>query len=181
MIELKKSEEEWADIKGFEGFYQVSNFGRIRSLDRVIRYSNGATAKHKGVIRRASVCEYRMAVLSRNNKICALKISRLVALNFVKNPNDLMVVNHIDGNKLNDHFSNLEWCTYSRNSVHAFEIGLSKKVNKTPGVFYESRRGLWAAYIYRGDKNIFVGRVSSEGEAAAARSEKLEGLAHAFS
>jgi hypothetical protein len=163
--------EKWKDIKDYEYLYQVSNHGNIRSLDRIVEYSNGKKALHKGRIKsQPTNCktEYRIAVLSKNNKQRAFKISRLVAFAFIDNKNDLPVVNHIDGNKKNDHFSNLEWCTYSHNSLHAFDNGLSKKKSKYTGVGWDKNRNKYGAYVYRDNKNLFVGRFDTEELAAEA-------------
>ncbi|UOL47443.1 hypothetical protein vBVpPvVp04M_00055 [Vibrio phage vB_Vp_PvVp04_M] len=100
--------EEFRDISGYEGLYQISNFGRVRSVDRLVTYSNGTSRLHKGIIRKPSICEYNMIVLSKNGKLKTKKISRLVASHFIENPHNLRVVNHIDGNKHNDKVENLE-------------------------------------------------------------------------
>lgn len=156
--------EEWKTINGYEGLYEVSNMGRVRSLDRKVIYKNGKEHLHKGRIKsQPNDCktEYRVAVLSRENKLRAFKISRLVATNFIENKDKLPCVNHIDGNKKNDNILNLEWCTQSRNNIHAFDTGLSKYKNKTRGLFWDKERGRWIAYLYRNNKNIFIGRFDS--------------------
>lgn len=165
--------EVWKDIPDFEGYYQVSNYGNVKSLDRVITNSSGRKSIYKGKKRKPSPCEYRMIVLSKLGKIKCLKISRLVAKLFVPNPNNHEVVNHIDGQKYNDHFANLEWCTYSHNTLHAFDNNLNKRKNNVPGVFFDPNRGKWASYLYRNSKNIFVGRFESELEAVTEREVAL--------
>ena len=153
--------EHWKDISGYEGIYQVSNFGRIKSLERVLVYSNGRKARHRERIKSQPLdckTEYRIAVLSKKNIQRAFKISRLVAKAFVSNPSAHPVVNHIDGDKKNDHFLNLEWCTYSYNNLHAFDLGLSKRKLSHTGISWDKSRGKWIAFLYRGNKNLFVGR-----------------------
>lgn len=102
--------EIWRDIDGYEGKYQVSNWGRVRNVKRNIiikPYLN-----HKG---------YEKVSLSRGTKGNTDKhrVHRLVALAFIPNPNDLPQVNHKDGNKRNNSVSNLEWCTNLQNAQHA--------------------------------------------------------------
>jgi hypothetical protein len=167
------SDEIWKDIKGYEGLYQISSMGNIRSLDRVVTCINGREANYKGKSRKPSILEYRIISLSKGNKVAMKKISRLVALHFLSNPDNKKLVNHKDGNKHNDNFMNLEWCSYSENSIHSFEKGLSLKKNKVSGVFYEKRRNKWAAYLYRNSKNIFIGRFKTEEEAVKARQKYI--------
>ena len=166
--------EEWKDIKGFESYYQISSLGSVRSKERRVQYKNGKFATHKYRKRKPSLSEYRMIALSKENKIRLLKISRLVAKHFIPNPFNKPVVNHIDGDKYNDIVSNLEWSTYSENSIHAFNVGLNKKKNKVSGVFYDPKRKKWASYLYRDCKNIFIGRFNTEEEAIIKRQIKLD-------
>tara|TARA_R110000772_G_scaffold29709_1_gene74117 strand:- start:749 stop:1297 length:549 start_codon:yes stop_codon:yes gene_type:complete len=165
--------EIWVDVKDYENYYQVSNYGNIRSKERIVKYSNGVFTRYKGKKRKPSVSEYRMIALSKLGKIKLKKISRLVAIHFIPNIHNKKVVNHIDGNKLNDNINNLEWCTHSENNIHAFDIGLSKSKNKLRGVYYEERRKKWAAYLYRENKNLFIGRFKTELEAINKRNEYL--------
>ena len=166
--------ETYKDITGYEGAYQVSNLGNVRSKDREVTYKNGRVAKYKGKVRRFSKSEYRIVLLSKVGKVKGFKICRLVATHFIENKRTMPVVNHIDGNKYNDKSDNLEWCTYSENSIHSFDKGMSTKKNKVSGVFFEDRRGLWASYLYRGGKNIFCGRFETELEAVKARGVRLD-------
>ena len=114
--------EEWRDIKGFEGIYQVSNEGRVRSLDHV------TAGRHwKGKVLSAAVkAGYPSVRLSNGAEKRSCRVHRLVAEAFLDNPETLPEVNHIDGNKNNNHVDNLEWCTSKKNKVHAWIIGLTK-------------------------------------------------------
>ena len=124
-------EEIWKDINGFEGLYQVSNFGRIKSLPKTRK-----TGKSKKTIRfydekilKASSCSnngYKIVTLSDNGKQKYFTIHRLVCFHFLENKNNYKVINHKDGNKLNNDVENLEWCTNSQNSSHAYKLGLQK-------------------------------------------------------
>ena len=99
--------EEWRDIKGYEGKYQVSNLGRVYSFHKkdVLK-----TLKHpKG---------YLMIRLSKNGKGKTFRIHILVAIHFIPNPNNYSQVNHRDENKSNNCVSNLEWCTAEYNNSY---------------------------------------------------------------
>lgn len=119
--------EEWKDIEGYEGLYQVSSLGRIKSLNHYA--SNGVTTVlYKGkVLSQTTHNGYMIAHLSKNNVIKTVSVHRLVAEAFVKNPLNKSHVNHKDGNKSNNIASNLEWCTPRENLVHALETGLRKR------------------------------------------------------
>lgn len=108
-------EEIWEDIKGYEGLYQVSNLGRVRSLDRVVVYTNGRTQFYKGRILAQTKINsgYFTVALGRNGRYL---VHRLVAEAFIPNPDNLPCINHIDCNKINNTSSNLEFCTYSYNN-----------------------------------------------------------------
>ena len=119
--------EIWKDIKGYEGWYKVSNLGNVRSLDRAITYSNGRKHFEKGKMLKPTLKSngYYYVSLSRNCKTPKYDIHKLVAIAFLENPNNYKCVNHIDGNKLNNNINNLEWCSYSYNAIHANKLGLT--------------------------------------------------------
>lgn len=128
--------EEWADIKGFEGMYQVSTEGRVRSVDRVtemVRYGISYEMRHKGRVLKTSVnkCGYERVQLTKDSRPYNFTIHRLVATAFIPNKENLPEINHIDGNKRNNNVDNLEWCTKSHNIQHAFKNGLIDKNNMT--------------------------------------------------
>lgn len=117
--------EVWIDIKGFEGLYQVSNLGNVRSVDRIVRQSN-CTRVMKGKLLSPAISggHYYTVVLSNKDNRKSYTVHRLVAENFIKNDDKSNVVNHIDGNKLNNNVSNLEFITHKENMKHAIELGL---------------------------------------------------------
>ena len=103
--------EIWKDVKGYKGLYQVSNLGRVRSL--------GSDRWHKGRILKPSFDgkgNYLFVGLHKDKRVKLATIHRLVAEHFIPNPNDLPCVNHIDEDKTNNRFDNLEWCTHQYNS-----------------------------------------------------------------
>lgn len=105
--------EEWKDIKGFEGVYQISNLGRIKSFKK---YKDGYILSNKN-----SKGGYFSIVLKDCKKEKHTRVHRLVAETFIPNPNNFPVVNHIDGNKQNNRVDNLEWCTIKHNVNHAIK------------------------------------------------------------
>jgi len=112
--------EKWENIQGYEGLYQVSNLGRIKSLDRATLYKNAFLHKYKGIILKSILhSNKRMSVnLCKNGKIKQSQVSRLVATNFIPNPLNKPCVNHIDNNPSNNNVNNLEWTTAKENVAH---------------------------------------------------------------
>lgn len=113
------NKEIWKDIEGYEGLYQVSNLGRIKSLPR-----NGTIKKEKILKSRKDKDGYLLINLCKNNKVTTFKVHRLVGLMFLDNPNSLPEINHNDGNKENCEVTNLCWTTRSENIKHAYKTGL---------------------------------------------------------
>lgn len=120
--------EIWKDIKDYEGMYQVSNLGRVRSLDKIVNGSNQYGA-HFIKIRRGKLLKlhisnngYYRVILVSDNKNKNFLIHRLVAKAFIPNPNNLPEINHIDGNKSNNIIDNLEWCNHSYNIQHRINV-----------------------------------------------------------
>jgi hypothetical protein len=109
--------EEFRDIKGFEGLYQVSNYGRVKSLYRTIIRSNGEKLPIKEKIIRFGIdgSKYFDTHLSTPTKTKVVKTHRLVAETFIPNLSSLPQVNHKDENKQNNRVDNLEWCTQKYN------------------------------------------------------------------
>lgn len=119
--------EIWLPIKGYEGFYEVSNFGKIRSLDRLVDGRWGVTHR-KGRILTGGLDKdgYRLFILSKNGLRKTHKLHRLIAVTFIENPYGYSQINHKDGNKQNNRVDNLEWVTPQKNIQHAFTLGLNK-------------------------------------------------------
>ena len=114
-------EEIWKDIIGYEGLYQVSNFGRVKSLSRQVFVSNPhfigyRKTKEKILSNKPSKIKYVYVILNKNSEKFQVGIHRLVAQAFIPNPNNLPEVNHKDENPSNNFVDNLEWCSHSYNS-----------------------------------------------------------------
>lgn len=117
--------EIWKDIQGYEGFYQISNLGNVKSLERVIDKGNGILQHRKERImnKRESVDGYYIAKLNVNKKSKSIAIHILVARHFIDNPNNYPEVNHKDCNRKNNQVDNLEWCTHQQNVEHSKQLG----------------------------------------------------------
>ncbi len=124
--------EIWKDIIGHEGTYQVSNLGRVKSLNRIIIYSNGCVHNQHGKILSGFINTngYKSIDLYKNKKSKKYYIHRLVAEAFIPNPNNLPEVNHKDENKLNNIVDNLEWCTSSENKLAGTVIYRANKTRR---------------------------------------------------
>ena len=129
---INKSEE-WSAIAGYEGVYEVSNFGRVRSLDRQIVKQNGETQFLSGKLLKlySDRDDYLEVYLSQNSRVQSEAVHHLVARNFLPSPPgkvgselNCYCLNHIDGNKHNNSSNNLEWITNAENLQHAVDCGL---------------------------------------------------------
>lgn len=124
--------EIWKDIEGFEGYYQVSNLGRVKSLDRWVRNSEKSKRFVPSQIM-ADVSDkdgYRELILHKNGKKKTYKVHRIVAQTFIPNPDNLPEVNHRDDNKSNNEVDNLEWCDRTYNNTYN---GKAKRTGLTQG------------------------------------------------
>jgi hypothetical protein len=119
--------EIWKDVKGYENIYKVSNQGRIKSIERYIKHSDGRKPQyHKELIRKPQLSNkgYLNIRLSKENKLKSYLVHKLVAEAFIPNTDNKQQVNHKDGNKENNNDWNLEWVTNSENQIHALKFGL---------------------------------------------------------
>ena len=128
--------EIWKDIQGYEGYYQISNLGNVKSLDRVVDKGNGVFQHRKERIMNKRECTdgYYIAKLNVKKKSESIAIHILVARHFIDNPNNYPEVNHKDCNRNNNYYTNLEWVTTKENVYYAFSVGNLQR-DKNTGCF----------------------------------------------
>jgi hypothetical protein len=118
-------------IDGFEGLYEISNLGKVKSLGRIVIYPKSCYDKsNEGVYRPERILKHKIkgyagVTLSNGKNKIYPNVHRLVALAFIPNPNNKPCVNHIDNNKQNNCVSNLEWVTWAENIQHAHDNGFA--------------------------------------------------------
>lgn len=171
---LKNNNEFWKDMIGYEGQYQVSDFGRIRA----IRNNHGQSKIYiKKLYIRSKTCNYKYVSLCVKGKVSTEAVHRAVAKAFIPNPENKPMVNHLNGNKLKNNASNLEWCTCSENHKHAYKTGLKVGHLKMIGtkfnaksnyrnVSWDSIRSKWIGSIKHKGKLLMSKRFNTEIEAA---------------
>lgn len=173
--------EVWKPIVGFEGLYEVSNTGKVKSLKRTVTAYNGwqRTFEEKILALHSSKQTERHpkpmyhVELWKDNKRTVKMIHRLVAETFIPNPDGKPQVNHIDGNRLNNNVDNLEWVTNAENTRHAYRTGLAKPkgckavrgTNKLNGMVVEYRSIEEAARELQGNPDAI--RAALKGRSAS--------------
>lgn len=114
--------ESWKPIKGYEGYYEVSNLGRVRALSRIVPSVTKDGKPGKRTLKYHIVAQancsngYKQVTLSKNGKTRMHRVHRLVAEAFIRNPQGLPEVNHLDETRTNNRADNLEWCTHKYNN-----------------------------------------------------------------
>lgn len=129
---MEEEIEIWKDVVGWEGHYQISNMGRVKSLQRTVPFKKSRIGQTKTVAEKIMPIHklpsgYCYTIFSLEGKIKKYYIHRLVCIHFIPNPLNKKCVNHKRGNKSDNRDSQLEWCTHSENNIHAIEIGLRTK------------------------------------------------------
>lgn len=149
-------EEFWKPIVDYEGIYEISSHGRVRIVERVIEHPalvNGAKYKTiRAKIRKPNVMKgYHCIALIKDKKTKVFRIHRLVMEHFGEvQPSEEHQVNHIDGDKSNNHIENLEWVTPKENTHHAIENGLRHNPNEeTKKKMGEASKRMWQNPDYR--------------------------------
>ena len=174
---LNLNDEQWLPVVGFENFYIVSTTGKVRSLRRNKQLAENTTGTSK----------YMYVKLTVKMRLYNRSVHRLVAQAFVQNPGNKPMVNHIDGNKLNNNACNLEWVTCSENHHHAFATGLRSResaktqlgkkwgdMSKYHNVTYDAERNKWKMSLKLDGKVVVQKRFTSEQDAALYVNEMLD-------
>jgi hypothetical protein len=137
----KTSKEEWRPVVGYEGYYEVSNLGRVRSLDRVVKRPRGSMHLHKGRVLQVQYSKGGYVCVYLRNGTDGPKtksVHRLVAQAFIPNPKNKPQVNHKNRVKNDNKESNLEWCTREENMRHALETGFRVSIEVTESTYLNS-------------------------------------------
>lgn len=109
--------EIWKPIAGFEGLYEVSNFGKVKALERKVLNNGGWQRKHERILK-PSGDDKNIVALCKEGKVYGRSVYRLVAETFIPNPDNKPVVDHIDTDRTNNHVDNLRWCTQKENCLN---------------------------------------------------------------
>lgn len=148
--------EIWKDILGYEGLYQISNIGRVKSVEREVKHVKGVNKVIEKIKAQSTKDEgYKVVSLYKDNKGTSKYIHRLVAEAFIENPFNKQTVNHIDFNKTNNIVTNLEWASYKENNRHSFDSGRHEnKRYKNVTVIYENGQTVSYYSITKASKGI---------------------------
>ena len=146
--------EEWRPIEGYEGLYEVSSYGRVRSLDRYVKSKGESYRLHKGRVLSPikDTGDYLKVDLCCNGKCKTINVHKLVAEAFLPNPDNLPEVNHIDEDKINNRVDNLEWCDRSYNISYGTRTERQKKTNIQNGFWTGLSREEYLKKYYQENK-----------------------------
>lgn len=131
-------EEEWRDIKDFEGLYQISNYGRVKSLRRIktCKSYNQFTTFDTKVVTKERIMKLkkdrylRVQLYDKNGFRKYYSVHKLVGESFIKNDNKKPIIDHKNNNTYDNRVSNLQWVTYSENAKYSYDRGRIKKIGK---------------------------------------------------
>mgnify|MGYP003659218186 CR=1 FL=1 len=161
--------EVWKDIPNYEGLYQVSNFGNVKSLERDIYNKNGNLHyRQKEKLMSLNISyHYQKVNLQKDFKSKKYYVHHLVSilfLNHIPNGSTKIVIDHIDSNKFNNNVNNLQIVSQSINIIKAIKRRC-KTTSKYKGVCFDKARNKWLSSATRNGKGIFLGRFKTEIEA----------------
>lgn len=157
--------EIWKDIKGYEGKYQISNLGNVRSLYDENQICKTPRTKMLRLCERNGYCTI---VLSMKGKRKSFQVHRLVAETFIPNTKNKPFINHIDENRKNNNVNNLEWCTQLENVKHSLHKKIGSMVNyvgKSGEKYIRIKNNKYEVSIYYKGKRYYVGTYKTLDEA----------------
>lgn len=143
-------DEVWRDVKGFEGFYKISNFGNLKSIKRIVRNTEGTRVVPETIMKFTVRSGYYNVVLRKYGKRFSRQLHRLVAEAFIPNPQGFPVVNHKDCDRKNNIVDNLEWCTQAHNvkwSAHKMRKPKEHTLSSCGEKYISSRSGNYRVCI----------------------------------
>lgn len=173
---IEKEKEIWKNIPGYEGYYQASDLGRVRSLDRVIAYKSGASKLLEGNMLNPTMNNgYKQVTLAMKGRKKVFRISQLVAMAFLGHKPDghRLVVDHINGNKLDDRVENLRIVTNRANVSTCFRTDNGTLSSEYVGIYWDINNLKWRSRIYYDGIRINLGSFDNETDASYAYQEAL--------
>lgn len=174
-----EEEEIWKDIPGYEGYYQVSSAGRVRGLTRIVKCGKKhLTVKERVLKPFIDTWGYYQLCLSKNGKSKHFQIQQLMAISFLNHTADdrRMVVNHIDGDRLNNMIENIEVVTARANSTSCYRKNKPTLSSKYDGVTRSKGQRLWRSRITIEGKLTHLGYFKIEEDARDAYLLKLKSI-----
>ena len=169
-------EEKWVDIPGYEGSYQVSNIGNVKSLERIISRLPTTQYVRERILKQGTHCRgYKHVSIKGHNGIKSQKVHRLVAMAFLGYDPSMkdMVIDHIDGCAGNNLLSNIRVVTRRENTTICFMKNRSTFTSSSAGVSWTNRERRWRARINIDKKEIGLGYFILESDAVKAYSDAL--------
>jgi hypothetical protein len=174
--------ENWKDVVGYEGHFMVSESGKVKSLERTYIRSCGKKyfVKGKELTPFISNCGYVRIAIRKDGKPIKYSVHRLVAEAFVTREDGREFVNHLDKDKLNNHYSNLEWVSMIENACHRNDK--TKTTSKYVGVSWIKAKQKYVATMCINQKQKTIGHFLTEEDAYAARCkyEKDNGIVNKY-
>ena len=168
-------EENWKPIKDFEGYYEISSFGRVKSLNRVIETSNGINKKIKERILKSSKNSngYLIVKLKKNNKPKIFKVHRLVAEAFIPNPEGKPYIDHINTIRTDNRVSNLRWVTQKENCNNELSKKNYSEAQKGHEVSEETKKKI--SEVHKGRKHTEETKKKLKGHEVSEETKKKIG------
>jgi hypothetical protein len=166
--------EIWKKVIGYENYYEVSNYGRIRSIPCYRPFKSGVKVYRQKYLKPSLVNGYERITLYKDKKYVKILVHVLVAKHFIPNPNNYDQINHKDFNRTNNKVDNLEWVNHRMNQVHSLSRRSTSSIY--PGVSYCKKNSKWLSKIQHKKKQTYLGYFLTEEEAYQAYLKALESI-----